>query len=56
MSAASSGSSPDPQSERATPSAEVASSRAPYASVRPWLFGTRPPYQSDVVPSSPLRV
>ena len=55
MSAASSASS-GPQSDRATPSAEAASSSAPYASVRGSDFATLPPYQSEVVPSSPLRV
>ncbi len=55
MSPASS-SSPGPQRARAAPSAEVASSSEPYASVRLSDFGTRPPYQSEVVPSSPLRV
>ena len=43
-------------SERATPSADAASSIAPYASVRASDFATRPPYQSEVVPSSPFFV
>ena len=36
--------------------ADAASSTEPYASGRPANFATRPPYQSPVDPSSPLRV
>ena len=48
--------SPGPHSDRTTPSAAPASSIDPYASVRASVFATLPPYQSEVVPSSPLRV
>src|ERR1700736_6308347 len=40
-------------SDRASPRAEIASSRLPYASVWRSSLGTRPPYRSPVSPPSP---
>ena len=42
--------------ERATPSAEFGLVERAVGLGAGSFFGTRPPYQSEVVPSSPLRV
>jgi hypothetical protein len=42
--------------ERARPSDAFSSSTSPYASTRASSFGTRPPPNSAVSPSSPVRV